>query len=264
MSEALSPSDPRLAWAKRLRRIGSDHGLFARLDARHMALMVEEDSDTLLISFDRVDELWTQGPSALPLGFPAVPAHGVSFLSLMSIGRTWFRSAEVDSFLAGLESEGFFASFSRICIIATGPDCGYAAARAVKNIPGAQVVLVRPATSMDAALPAIQSRFEARTEAPKPLEPEALGKAARATILFDPSDPIDAAQTAVFRGANVARVAIPLAGGALVRALRNVKTLVDLTGHLMRDTLAEPTVYAVLRDVLKSDPAYRARLVRPN
>lgn len=264
MSEALPSSDPRLAWAKRLRRIGSDHGLFARLDARHLALMVEEDSDTLLISFDRADDLWMQGPGGLPLGFPAVPAHGVSFLSLMSIGRTWFRSAEVDAFLVGLASEGFFASYARIIMIATGPDCGYAAARAVKNIPGAQVVLVRPATSMDAALPPIQSRFEARTEVPRPLEPEALGKAVRATILFDPSDPIDAAQTAVFRGANIVRVAIPLAGGALVRALRNVKTLVDLTGHLMRDTLAEPTVYAVLRDVLKSDPAYRARLIRPN
>jgi hypothetical protein len=264
MPHSTAQIDPRLSWAERIRQIGADHGLFARLDARHMALMVDEDSDTLLISFDRADYLWSQGAAGLPLGFPAVPAHGISFLSLMSVGRTWFESLEFEAFIEGLTMEGFFASYARIFVLAAGPDCGYAAARAITHIPGAQVVLARPASSMDAALPSIESRFSTPTQAPKPLGATALARAMQATILFDPSDPIDAAQTAVFRSPNIVRVAIPLAGAGLVRALRNTKTLLALTNHLINDTLAEPTAYALLRDVLQSDPAYRARLVRPN
>lgn len=264
MPDTTAPIDPRHAWVKRLSRIGSDHGMFARLDARHLALMVEEDADTLLVSFDRADRLWSNGADGLPLGFAAVPAHDVSYLSLMSIGRSWFRSAEVDAMLSGLAGDGFFASFRKIILIAAGPDCGHAAARAAAYMPGADVFLSRPAAAIGATHAPFETRFRAdrrmNPDMPPPFGPDALGKAASTTILFDPRDRADAAQAALFNGARTARIGVPLAGAALNRALTRTGTIVPLTQHMIRDRLTPAKTRATLRRALRSDPAYRARL----
>ncbi|MEJ6388197.1 hypothetical protein [Gymnodinialimonas ulvae] len=266
MPDTSVPIDPRRAWVKRLSRIGSDHGMFARLDTRHLALMVEEDADTLLVSFDRADRLWSNGADGLPLGFAAVPAHDVSYLSLMSVGRSWFRSAEVDALLQGLAGDGFFASFRTILLVAAGPDCGHAAARAAALMPGAHVLLARPAAAIGAAHAPFETRFRADRrldpDRPTPFGPDALGKAASTTILFDPRDRNDAAQAALFRGVRTTRVGFPLAGAALTRALTRTGTIVALTQHMMREKLSPAATRAALRTALHSDAAYRARLDR--
>ncbi len=264
MPDTTAPIDTRRAWVQRLTRIGSDHGMFARLDPRHLALMVEEDADTLLVSFDRADRLWSNGAEGLPLGFAAVPAHDVSYLSLMSVGRTWFRSVEVDALLSGLAGDGFFASFRKILVIAAGPDCGHAAARAAAYMPGAQVLLARPAAAISAAHAPFETRFRAdrlrNPDMPPPIGANALGKAASTTILFDPRNRADAAQAALFNGARTTRIGFPMAGAALDRALGRTGTIVPLTQHMMRDRLTPATTRAALRAALRSDPAYRARL----
>ncbi len=256
--------DPRREWVRHLGRIGTDHGLFSRLDSRHFALMVEEESDTLVVSFDRADRLWAHGAEGLPLGFEAVPAHDVSLLSLMSVGRTWFRSAEVEAMLKSLAIDGFFVSFQKVILIAAGPDCGHAAARAAAHIPGAQVLLAQPAAAISARHAPFETRFRADRRAdpdtPPPLGPEALASAQQVTILFDPRDPSDAGQAALFRGAQTTSLGFPLAGGALTRALQQPDALVPLTRHMVRGTLDARTARAALRPVLHADPSYRDRL----
>ncbi|MEX3015804.1 hypothetical protein [Gymnodinialimonas hymeniacidonis] len=264
MPDTSAPIDPRREWVRHLGRIGSDHGLFSRLDARHFALMVEEESDTLLVSFDRADGLWSKGAEGLPLGFDAVPAHDVSLLSLMSVGRTWFRSDEVEAMLTGLAADGFFASFKHIILLASGPDCGHAAARAAVHMPGARVLLSRPAAAISARHAPFETRFRADRRAdpdtPQPLGPEALESAAQVTILFDPRDPSDAAQAALFRGPQTTRIGFSLAGDALSEAFKQPEALVPLTRHLMRGTLDRKAARAALRPVLHAHPIYRETL----
>ncbi len=264
MPDTSAPIDPRREWLRHLARVGADHGAFERLDPRHFALMVEEEAETLVLSFDRVERLWQRGAEGMPLGFEAVPAHEVSFLSVMSVGRTWFRSPEVEAMLAGLAADGFFSSFQQVVILATGPDCGHAAARAAALVPGARVLLSRPAAAVSATYAPFENRFRADRRAdpdtPPPLPAEALAQADQTTILFDPRDARDAAQAALFHAPVTTRVALPLGGEAISRAMSTAEAIVPLTRHLIRGPLEAKTTRAILRPVLRADPAYRARL----
>ncbi|OAN84552.1 hypothetical protein A8B78_06750 [Jannaschia sp. EhC01] len=265
MPDTLAPTDSRHAWLRHLGRIGADHGFFDRLSARHMALFVDE-GDTLVLSFDRADRTWDQGDAGLPLGFDCVRALEVSLLSILSIGRTWFRDPGVEDLLETLAKEGFFDSYAQVLILATGPDCGHAAARAARHVPGARVLLSRPAAAISATHAPFERRFTndraSDPDTPLPLGPEALQSAATTTILFDPTRAPEAAQAALFRAPGTTRIALPHTGPALDRAVARGEALVPLTRHLAADTLTAQTTREVLRPILRRDHGYLARLAQ--
>lgn len=263
MPDSIAPTDPRRAWLQHLGRIGADHGFFDRLSARHLALFVDE-SDTLVISFDRADRTWDQGDSGVPLGFECVTALEYSWLGLLSIGRTWFRDAGVEAMLKNLCGDGFFASYKDVLIVATGPDCGHAAARAAQYVPGAKVLLSRPVAAIGAADAPFETRFKADRRAnpdtPPPLGPEALENAALTYILYDPSHQMEAAQAALFRAPGTTRISLPHTGPALDRALARGEAMVPIARHLQSDTLTPQKIREILRPILRRDPSYLARL----
>lgn len=228
-----------------------------------MVLFVDE-GDTLVLSFDRADRLWNHGDSGLPMGFECVTALEYSLLSVMSLGRTWFRDNSVEQMLKALSEDGTFASYRHVLIIASGPDCGHAAARAAQYIPGARVLLSRPVAAVSVRHAPFETRFRdariADPDSPLPLGPEALQSAAQTMVLFDPTLPPEAAQAALFRAPNTMRIAMPHAGGALDRAMTRGEALVPLTRHLQRDTLTKATARQILRPILRRDPGYLARL----
>lgn len=263
MPDTLAPRDPRRAWLHHMGRIGADHGFFTRISARHMALFVEE-GETLIVSFDRAERLWDHGDGGTPLGFECVTALEYSLLNLISIGRTWFRDQGVETMLQDLTNDGFFASYKQVLIVATGADCGHAAARAAQYIPGAKVLLSRPAAAISATHAPFETRFKnaRRTDPdmPPPLGPEALRTAASTHILFDPTIRPEAAQAALFRAPGTTRIALPHTGAALDRAVARGEALVPLTRHLRNDTLTAQTTRDILRPILRRDPGYLARL----
>ena len=266
MPDTATAHSSRKSWLRHLARIGTDHGFFQRLGQRHIALFVEE-GDTLVLSFDRAERLWDQGEAGLPLGFDAVTAHEFSLLSLVAIGRTWFRKGGVDEMLRSLSAEGFFASYKQVLILGIGPDCGHAAARAAHHIPGARALLCRPAAAISATHAPFETRFRtdrrADPDTPLPLGPEALANAARSFILFDPTHAPEAAQAALFRAPGTTRIAVPHGGAALGHTLARAETLVPLTRALADatgDTLDARRIRALLRPGLRRDPGYRARL----
>ncbi len=263
MPDTAAPLPPRRTWTRHIGRIGTDHGYFDRLGPRHLALFVAEGY-TLVLSFDRADRLWDRGQRGLPLGFDCVTALEYSLLSLMSIGRTWFRDDSVEGLLQSLSAEGFFASYTQVLILASGPDCTHAAARAAQHIPGAKVLLSRPVAAISAAHAPFERRFRAarlsNPDSTPPLGPEALHPAARTVILFDPTNRAEAAQAALFRAPETTRIALPHAGAALDRAIARGEVLVPLARHLRHDTLTPATARAVLRPALRRDPGYLARL----
>ena len=217
-----------------------------------------------MLSFDRADRIWDQGDSGLPLGFECVTALEYSMLSILSVGRTWFRDASVEALLKTLADDGTFASYSQVLIIASGPDCSHAAARAAQYIPGAKVLLSRPVAAISTTHAPFETRFKdarrANPDSPLPLPPEALQSAAQTVILFDPTHPLEAAQAALFRAPGTSRVALPHAGTALDRAMTRGEVFVPLARHLALDTLTKATARAVLRPILRRDPRYLARL----
>ena len=263
MPDSIAPQKPRSSWLRHLSRIGADHGFFDRIGARHLALFVEE-GDTLVVSFDRAERTWDQGDSGLPLGFECVTALEYSLLSLIAIGRTWFRDPALETLLKDLALDGFFTLYSQVLIVATGPDCGHAAARAAQHIPGAKVLLSRPAAAISAAHAPFEARFKGarrvNPDVPPPLGPEALQNAAKTFILFDPANPSEAAQAALFRAPGTTRIGLPHTGAALDRAMARGEALVPLTRHLTRGTLTAHQIRLILRPILRRDPGYLARL----
>lgn len=265
MPDSFTPVDPRRAWARRLARIGEDHGFFDRIGSRHMALFVQE-GDTLVLSFDRADALWDNGEAALPLGFDAVLAHEYSLLSLMSVGRTWFRDGQVEAFLKQLAHDGFFRSFAQVLILATGPDCGHAAARAAQHVPGAHVLLSNPMAALGPHPAPFETRFRrdrhANPDWPPPLGPAALARVRQTVILFDGTDASVAAQAALFNGPNTTRVNLPHSGPALDRAVAKGAAVVPLCRNLANGTLSPAKVREILRKILRRDPGYLDRLAK--
>lgn len=267
MPDTSLPLSSRTAWLRHMRRIGEDHGFFKRIGTRHMALFVQE-GDTLLLTFERAEQLWDRGDGGHPIGFDSVVAHEYSLLSLIAVGRTWFRDSQTadgpDAMLEYLATLGFFASYKRVLILGIGPDCGHAAARAAQHIPGARVLLARPAAAIGARHAPFETRFKSsrRTDpdAKLPLGPEALQAAAQTVILFDPTNPPEAAQAALFRAPNTTRVALPHAGSALNRSLSRAECLVPLARALADGTLDAQRARALLRPGLRRDPGYLARL----
>lgn len=228
-----------------------------------MALFVDE-GDTLVISFDRADRLWDHGDAGLPLGFECVTALEYSLLSIMSVGRTWFRSAGVEDMLRALADDGTLASYAQVLIVASGPDCGHAAARAAQYIPGARVVLSRPVAAVSAAHAPFETRFrDARLsdpDTPPPLAPEALRNAAQTLVLFDPKITAEAAQAALLRAPQTTHLTLPHAGAALDRAMTRGEVLVPMLRQMAQGTLTNAAARAVLRPILRRDPGYLARL----
>lgn len=263
MPDTQAPLDPRQSWLRHMGRIGAAHGFFDRISARHMALFVDE-GDTLVLSFDRADRTWDQGDRGLPLGFDCLRALEFSLLSILSVGRTFFRDPAVETLLQGLADDGFFASYKTVLILATGPDCGHAAARAARFVPGAQVLLSRPAAAVSATHAPFERRFTASRQhdpdTPPPLGPDALQSAAATTILFDSTNPFEAAQAALFHAPNTARVAMPYAGPALDHAFAKGEVLVPLARLMQGRALTPAKTREILRPSLRRDPEYLARL----
>lgn len=266
MPDSFARRNPRQDWLRHLDRIGANHGFFDRISARHLALFVDE-GDTLVLSFDRADRSWDEGEGGLPLGFDCVRALEYSLLAFLSLGRTWFRDDAVDQLLFHLAENGFFAGYSQVLILAAGPDCGHAAGRAARHVPGAKVLLSRPAAAISPTHAPFETRFikDRRNDpdTPPPLGPEALQATVSTTILFDPTCPPESAQAAMFRAPGTTRVGLPYAGAALDRAMTRGEVLVPLMRALNNDDLLKPSdVRRVLRPTLRRDPVYLARLAQ--
>ncbi|WP_224814450.1 hypothetical protein [Hasllibacter sp. MH4015] len=263
MPDTSAVLDPRRACLQRLSRIGAAHGFFQRLDRRHTALFVQE-GDTLVLSFDRLDRIWSDGDAGLPMGFDAVLAHEFSLLTLMAAGRTWFRGAQVAAFLQTLADQGFFESFARVLILGSGPDCGHAAARAAQYVPGASVMLSRPVAAIGPRHAPFETRFIGdrldNPDDPPPLGPDAMAGADQSFVLFDSASAMEAAQAALFRAPGTTRVDLPHVGDALDRAMQNGAVLAPLLRHLARGDLTPALIREILRKHLRRDPAYLARL----
>jgi hypothetical protein len=249
---ALSDRDAarRDSWLERMHQIGADHGLCDRIGARHLGLFVEE-GETLLVAFDRADRVWTEAADGLPAGFEMVRRRSWSLLSIMAMGETWFRGAALDRFFAALRDSGMTERYTSVVFYGVGPECGFAACVWSATLPGSRVLAASPvATLAHDAVP-----FERRYRAARRLDfsgarghaPRALGAAADAIVLYDPTETLDAAQAALFSGANTTRVALPYAGRDFERLLHVEEACVPVLRMLARGKRSPARVRQALK-----------------
>ncbi len=256
----------RRDWLRHLSEIGRMHGFFERLGRRHSALYVQE-GETLIVSFDEATRVYSRTPDGLPVGFDAVRSREWSLLNIMGSGQSWFRDPELYRFFDRLIDEDFFESFDRVLFLGCGPMCGYAAAAYSVAAPGAHVLALSPAATLDRA----DAPFELRYRAARRLNftdrygyaPFMLEGAAKATVIYDPFEVLDAAHAAQFRAPNVTRIPFRWGGPNLQAffdrhgALLDRLALVTLRGRLTPLRFAQLT-----RNARRTDAIYLDRVVK--
>jgi hypothetical protein len=250
------------AWLDRLRGIGRDHGFFERLGAEHLALFVQE-GDTLIVSFDRAARVYANEADGLPPGFEAVQRKEWSLLSILSLGDSFFRSADLAAFFDSLAGSGFFDSFSQVIFLGFGPGAGHAACAYSAAAPGALVLASAPAATLDPERAGFDRRFlrERRGDISRYGDaPSLLAAAREAVILFDPTDPVSAAHAGQFRKKPVTLAPLRFTGTAPHDLIRAGGLLLPFLRALSHGRLTRLRVAALIRPVRRADPAYLWRL----
>lgn len=268
MNQMQTPeADPRPSkaeWLDRMGQIGDMHGFFDRLGADHHALYVQE-GDTLLVCFDEMHRIIRRGRDALPVGFDAVQKREWSMLSLIARGSTWFRDEALYTFFDRLIDEDFFDSFDQVIFLGAGPMCGYAATAFSVAAPGAKVIALSPAATLDRTAAPYELRYRRAWRKNFTdrfgYAPDMLEAASEAFIAYDPLELLDAAHAAQFRGRKVHRLRFRGAGPDLLRLLEpnaNLDRMLKATGNGRMSPLRFAQIVRKLR---RENPDYLRRLM---
>lgn len=265
MTAANTPDRPsRTDWQARMGAIGEMHGFFERLGRDHFALYVQE-GDTLLVSFDEVDRVIGKGADALPAGFEAVKKREWSMLSILADGRTWFRDAGLYRFFDKLTDEGFFDSFDQVIFLGAGPMCGYAAAAFSVAAPGAKVLVLSPAATLDRASAPFELRFRAAWRkdfnSRYGYAPDMIDSAAQTFVIYDPLEVLDAAHAALFRAPTCRRLRFRGAGAAILSLLEPHSNLDRVLKATANNRLSELRFSQITRRLRQGNRAYLERLL---
>ncbi|MBF9050018.1 phosphoadenosine phosphosulfate reductase [Roseobacter sp. HKCCD9010] len=254
----------RQAWLAHLTEIGRGHGFFERIGSRHSALFVQEGS-TLLVSFDEAGRVYNHTSDGLPLGFDAVQRREWSLLNIMASGQSWFRDADLYQFFDRLVDEDFFENFDRVIFLGCGPMCGYAACAYSVTAPGARVLALSPAATLDRE----DAPFEPRFRTARRLNftdrygyaPYMLEGAAQATVLYDPYEPLAAAHAALYRGSNVQRIPMRWVGSDLQTFLQSDGALDRVLQAKSRGKLTPLRFSQITRNTRRRNAAYLVKLI---
>lgn len=184
-----------------LSQMGEDSGSFDALGDHHWAVF-NEDGPTLVISFDRLEDIQALEPGKMPEVFAQATKNGWSHLSVISEGDTWYRDAAVFAHFDQLVDEGFFDDFDRVVFYGAGMG-GYAAAAFSVVAPGATVLAVQPRATLDPEV----AGWDNRDLAARRLNfndrygyaPDMVDGAAEVFTIHDPYCRMDAMHVALFR-----------------------------------------------------------------
>ncbi len=204
-----APDDlpPPVDWTAEMEITTAEEGYFHRVGARHWAYF-DDRGTTLLVSFDSAGAIRDR-KGHLPLAQALTAGHGWSHLCLIAEGETWFRDPAIHAFFDRQVDDAFFEDFDRVLFYGAGMG-GYAACAYSVVAPGAQVLALNPRATLDPG----QAGWDRRDLAARRLDftsrygygPDMLEGAAAATVIHDPTLPVEAMQAALFRAPYITRL----------------------------------------------------------
>ncbi|OWY15056.1 hypothetical protein B6V72_00160 [Thioclava sp. F34-6] len=256
--------DRQIAWTGQLERIGADHGFYRRLDAEHKALFVEGD-DTLVVTFDNLDDARQKVEERLPWGVNFINSQGWSALGIGAHGWTWYRAEAVYDFFDEMRETGFFERFRRVVFYGTSM-AGYAAAAFSSAAPGATVLALSPQATLDRD---VTGGWEGRYRAVwrrnftdrYGYAPDEAAQAAQMWLLYDPTVREDSMHATLFRAPNVTRIRCRRFGHRLGSSLTAMGVLKPITQRVVAGDATPAEIYALLR-ARRSVPAYQKTLLK--
>ena len=234
----------RAGWLQLLQQMGEGSGYFEPLGKSHWAVF-NEDGGTLVVSFDRLEDIQALEPGKMPHIFGQATQQGWSHLSLISEGDTWYRDKDVFAFLDRLVDDCFFDNYDRVVFYGAGMGA-YAAAAFSVAAPGCTVLALQPRASLDPQF----AGWDTRHKAARRLNftdrygyaPDMTEGAAEVFTLHDPFDRLDDMHVALFRKPYVTSLKARVVGGNLVPALSEMGILPKLVKAACEGTLT-PALY---------------------
>ncbi|MEX1660763.1 phosphoadenosine phosphosulfate reductase [Thioclava sp. 15-R06ZXC-3] len=240
----------QIAWASQLEQIGDEHGFYRALDPEHKALFVKGD-DTLVVTFDNLDDARQKVEDRLPWGVKFINSQGWSALGVAAHGWTWYRAEAVHDFFDQLKAERFFDRFKQVVFYGASM-AGYAAAAFSSAAPGAKVIALSPQATLDRDLTggwenrfrlAWRRDFNSRYG----YAPNEVRTAQKMWLFYDPLSREDAVHAALFRSPNVTRIRCRHFGHNMGSVMNLMGALKPITQGCVTDDLDEAGIYKLLR-----------------
>lgn len=243
------PSLDRGAWLSLIREIGEESGYFKELGENHWAVF-NDDGETLLVSFDRLEDIAAGGPGQMPCCFGLASKHGWSHLSLISEGETWYRDRDIYRFMDQLVDDGFFDGFDRVVFAGAGMGAYAACAFSVAS-PGSTVFAIQPRASLDPAV----AGWDYRNKAQRRLNftdrygyaPDMIEGAANAIVIYDPMVAEDAMHAALFRRDYVTELRTPHLGTEIAQSLVEMDILPSVLQAAVKGKLTPAHFFSLYR-----------------
>lgn len=249
-------------WHAALDTHGSAHGFHQQLGDQHGVLYTEDD-DTLLVTFENAEDIREAGGPRLPFGLSVAGREGWSHLGLYCEGDTWFRAPEIYALFDTLIDEGFFDDFERVVFYGAGP-CGYAAAAFSVSAPGAELVLIRPHASLDPRVSEWDERYPEMRRVSFTdrygFAPFMADAAAKATIIYDPYERVDAMHAALYTREGFEKIRCPLLGKSIAHDLESMGVLLPMLRAAGRGSLTAQK-FAQLYRGRRRFPPYLRRIL---
>ena len=252
-------------WLVTLAQIAREHGSFTALGPQHFSAFLEgeEDTSTLLVTFETIQGIRALSETAQPLGWDLTKAFGWAHLGLCSDGDTWFREEAISDYMDRLTDQGLFDPYDRVVFYGAGP-CAYAAAAYSLAAPGATVVLVQPQATLDPRIADWDPRFPEmrRTDFSSRYgyAPDMLDAAAEAYVIYDPTQVFDAMHAALFNQSHVHKFKMRRLGSAIQSDFIDMQILRRIIAKAGTGKL-NAVSFARLYRARRSHPPYLRRLM---
>lgn len=238
----------RGAWPELAQALAGDDG-FYQAQGEHSVLFIPR-SDVLVVTFDNLDLAMDKRRDQHPWGFDFIAKQGWSMLGVMASGWTWYRDDWLFAQFDKLARESFFARFRRVVFYGASMG-GYGACAFASAVPGADVVVISPQTSLDPALVPWETRYRKGAArdfgGPYGDGAEGIEKAARVFVFYDPYQVADARHAERLRGGQVVKLRAPLLGHRLGSSLGQMGILSPLILAALQGRLCEADFYRALR-----------------
>lgn len=251
-------------WYARIEEIGEEAGYFQPLGDAHSAFFSDQGT-TLLVSFERAEDIRERNEDKLPSGFALAREHGWSHLCLIAEGETWYRDRAVYGYFDRLVDDAFFEDFDHIVFFGSGMGA-YAAAAYSVTAPGANVVIVQPAATLDPRIAEWDERHRRRRRLSFTdrygYAPDMIEGAGQVFVLFDPEDDMDAMHAALFTRPFVTKLPCRNLGHEINESLTKMSVMPRALALAAEGKLTADAFYRLYRRRRTHGPYLRNLLAR--
>ena len=257
-----SPEEP-LQWRDKFADIARNGGFFEELSDEHKALFVEQ-SKTLVVAFENLDDARQDTSNRLPWGMDFLTSRGWSAIGIMAHGHTWYRDPAVAAFFDRLRDDRFFDRFDRVVFYGVSMG-GYAATAYAAACPGADVIAVNPQATLSRRVTlGWETRFKPAWhrdfDGPYGFGPDGVRQANKVWLFYDPTIPADSVHATLYTGENIEKIRCRHMGHGMLTTWRHMGVLSQIITGCIEGTTSRIDIYRHLT-ARKRTPFYQKRIL---